>query len=215
MRIQATEAQVWWIAIVDEIRPHEGLAWQTWFEAIQQTFRFIQAPTELPKLGLGFEFKEGHLEDDQNVIGITSLQVYQDGFSIFFPSNTRNAEKALQAALETFYSLGFREPLTPPLHYYVSTIVADFDRSLDALIPEWLLKTIASTLPIEGENHFLLLQTNLDATKIEGRAAPVNPTNFRIERRAGVPYEQNRYFCQANTTTEKHINLLEEIERRL
>ena len=35
---------------------------------------------------------------------------------------------------------------------------------------------------------------------------------FNIERRAGVPFDQNVFFCTAPMTTAAHIAALEEIE---
>ena len=122
---------------------------------------------------------------------VTNLQVYQDGLSVLVPSTTRNAETALQAALETFLSLGVREPVTPPLHYYVSSIIADFEKSLDNFIPQSLLKSISNAMSIDGNAQFLAFYSNFDPSNIRGRLVPINPTNFRIERRTGVPYDQN------------------------
>src|ERR1700730_16743274 len=213
MKVQATEAQAWWIALADEIRAREGLSWHVWFEALQKSFQFAQVPAALPQPGAAFEFKEGILKSDAGSIVISNLQVYNDGLSVLVPSTTQNADMALQAIMGVFLSIGMREPITPPLHYYVSSIVADFERSLDDLIPQPLLKSIGKAMSIEGDAHFLAFYSNFDASNIRGRLGPINPTNFRTERRTGVPYDQNRYFCLANTTTEKHIELLEEIER--
>ena len=40
-------------------------------------------------------------------------------------------------------------------------------------------------------------------------------TNFTVERRKGVPFSSNRYFCVAPLKTEMHIELLEKFERAL
>ncbi len=68
-------------------------------------------------------------------------------------------------------------------------------------------------MPVEGDAQLYTFRLNFDPSRIPGRLGPINPTNFLIERRVGVPYERNRYFSQANTTTEKHLELLEQIER--
>jgi Eco57I restriction-modification methylase/TaqI-like C-terminal specificity domain len=41
MKIQTTEAQVWWIAIADEIRPREGVPLPRWAQALQKKFNFV------------------------------------------------------------------------------------------------------------------------------------------------------------------------------
>jgi hypothetical protein len=48
---------------------------------------------------------------------------------------------------------------------------------------------------------------------IPGTISPFLNSDFVIERRAGAPIGQNRFFSQARLTTHEHIRLLEEIER--
>ncbi len=103
MKIQTVDAGVWWIAIADEIRPREGLTWQKLFETVQKEFKFAEVPTQLPQGNRGYEFKQGSLEDAEGTIVITLLAVYNDGINVAVPSDTRKAEKALQAAMDVFY----------------------------------------------------------------------------------------------------------------
>jgi hypothetical protein len=206
---------VWWIALADEIRPREGVPWQQMFAAIQKVFNFAEVPTKLPLPGQGYEFGEGSLKDGEALIAVNKLSIFNDGLNIQVPTDTGKAEQILQAAIEIFFSLGLREPVTPPLHYYLSNIVVDFEKSLDGFIHSPILKIIAAAMPAEGNAHFCSLRVNFDPSTLPPRLGPINPTNFLIERRMGVPYDQNRYFCQANTTTEKHILLLQQIEKSI
>jgi hypothetical protein len=212
MNIQTIESQAWWIALSDEIRAHEGIPLRVWIDALQSKFKFGQLPSEIPKSG-GFEFRAGTLEAGENLIAVPLLTIFSDGVSVNLQSNTRNAEIVLQATLEIFLSLGLREPSTSPLHYYVSTIVADFGKSLDSLFPPPLLKSISESMLVQGKAQFFAIHLNFDPLAIPGRISRVNPSQFRIERRLEISYDQNRYFCQANTTTEKHVVLLEQLER--
>jgi len=43
----------------------------------------------------------------------------------------------------------------------------------------------------------------------------IERSDFLMERRAGAPYEVNRYFCAAPIKTAEHIKVLELIEREL
>lgn len=216
MRIQAVESHVWWIALADEIRPREGVALQQMFNAVQSVFHFAEIPSKLPQPNRGYEFSEGHLNvQDGSPIAVTKLSVFNDGINIQVNTDTEKAERALQAALGLFGSLGLREPITPPLHYYLSNIVADFDRSLDSFVANPILKAVAAAVPADGSAHVYSLRINFDPSAMPGRLAPINPTNFLIERRIGVPYELNRYFSQANMSTESHLSLLEKIEKTL
>jgi hypothetical protein len=77
------------------------------------------------------DFLNGALRDIPEPIIISKISVYGDGLAIEAPSSTENAEIVLQNTLEVFFSFGVREPVTPPLHYYLSTIVVDFHHSLN------------------------------------------------------------------------------------
>ena len=213
MRIQTTEAQAWWIALADEIRPRDGLDVPGAMNAIKEAFKFPVAPTGPVKQGGGFEFTNGSLQDGATSIIILQVVVFNDGLQINVPSNSTNAEKVLQKTLEIFHSFGVRKPTTPPMHYYLSAIVADFEHSLDSLMPSPLLAKISAALPFEGRAQVSGININIDKTTIPGRAGPINPTIFNIFRRIDVPYALNRYFSQANMTTEDHIALLGEVEK--
>jgi hypothetical protein len=41
----------------------------------------------------------------------------------------------------------------------------------------------------------------------------IEAAEYAIERRAGVPISENRYFCSAPLSTAEHIRTLEEIEK--
>jgi hypothetical protein len=213
MNIQTTEAQAWWIALADEIRPRDGLDVAGAMTAIKETYNFPVVPTGPAKPGGGYEFNNGVMRDGATPIVILQIGVYNDGLNINVPSNSTNAEKVLQKTLEIFYSFGVRKPITPPLHYYLSTIVADFESSLDSLMPSPLLAKISAALPIEGRAQVSSFNINIDKATIPARLGPINPSIFNIHRRVDVPYAQNRYFSQANMTTEDHIALLGEVEK--
>jgi len=214
MIIQTTAAQAWWIALADEIRPPEGLDTNSAFAAIKGLFEFPVIPTGPVKKDGGIEFDNGVLRADGSVIVITKIEIYNDGISVHVPSNTANAETVLQKVLELFYSFGVRRPQTPPLHYYVSTIVADFEHSLNSLFPTVLLERISKNLPVEAKAQFAGFDINADQTLVPGRWAAINPTRFVIHRRLpNIRYDANRYFSQANMTTDQHVELLAEFEK--
>jgi hypothetical protein len=214
MRIQTTTAQAWWIALADEIRPAEGFDSATAYTAIKHLFEFPILPTGPVKKDGGMEFDNGILRSGDATIVISKIEIYNDGISVHVPSNTTNAEIVLQKTLELFYSFGVRKPQTPPLHYYVSIIVADFEHSLNSLFPTSLLEKIGKNLPVEAKAQFSGFDINADQTLVPGRWHSINPTRFAIHRRLpNIPYDVNRYFSQANMATEQHMELLGEFEK--
>lgn len=215
MNILTIDAQVWWIAYSDEIRPVEGFDFIAAMNAIKNTFDFPALATGPARPGGGAEFDNGAYRIVKPPIIITKLTVFGDGLNVNVASNTKNAEIILEKTLEIFYSFGIRRPTTPPLHYYLSTIIADFEHSLDNLVSNTLLARIARALPVTAPAHFAGISINMDKTVLPPRLGAINPTLFSIYRREGVPYDQNRYFSQANMATDQHIELLREFAEQV
>lgn len=212
MKIQTTESQVWWIALPDEIRPVRGLDGSTLAARIQSLFGFPTPPTEMK--GGGIEFLNGRLADGDGDILVSKLAAFNDGLNIHVPTNTSDAKKVLKASLDSLFELGVRRPTSGALQFYQSTIVADFDTPLENILPKPLLKKISAAMPIAGESNILSIGTNFDATVITNpRWRGINPTIFRIDRRASMPYELNRYFCMANMESDAHIEILLDMEK--
>ncbi|HMM92632.1 hypothetical protein [Bradyrhizobium sp.] len=213
MRIQSTEGQVWWIALPDEIRPVRGIDGSQISSGLQSIFNFSSPPNEIKG---GVEFYNGRLANGDHDILITKLAIFNDGINIQVPTDTEDAEKILQRTLIFAFEMGVRRPISEVLHFYQSVIVADFETSLESILPSALLKKISKALPIDGESHFLNIGTNFDTTAIhDARWRGVNPTLFRIDRRASMPlpYDLNRYFCLANMKTPDHIEVLSDFEK--
>lgn len=207
MRVHATESEAWWIALSDEIRPTRGIDAKVIAEGLSTIFAFPGQPAE--EKG-GVNFLNGRLD---NVL-VQKMTVFTDGISVQVPTTTEDAQLILARALEFFFEIGMRRPITPPVHFVQSVVIADFAHPIDNLLPASLVGKIAQAMPVKGSPSILSLSTNFDAESIsDKRWSGINPSNFKIERRAGVSYELNRYFCLANMNTKAHLEILEEFER--
>jgi hypothetical protein len=214
MKVVSTEAQVWWIALADEIRARGGLNIREALARLKERFNFFSVPTQIPFPNEGgLTFAQGSLDG----IVVTKLTMYPDGVNISVPTNTADAEAILTATLELFYSIGVRPPVTPPISYPVSFVVADFEKSLDLLLrpAPRIYEFIASKFAVSGQAHITGFGVNFDPQTLPPKISGLNPTMFRVERRTSVEYDKERYFCVANMTTDDHIAVLEDIERQL
>lgn len=209
MNILTIEAEIWWIGLSDEIRPERGINTREMIQRVATELQFFVVPTAVPAEG-GMVFERGSLGS----INIARLTVYSDGLSVSVPGPTDDAETVMAHCLELFHSLGVRRPITPPLHYPVSRLIADFDYSIDSLLrPSSALDLISKNLVIPAKAHLLNFVIAADPLTLPKRAAGINPTLFRIERRDGIEYEKNRYFSTANVPTSAHRAILEQLER--
>lgn len=211
MRVQTIQSQVWWIALYDEIRPIKVLSPTAFLEEIQNAFSFRSIPTEF-KIGQGLEYQNGVFHGPDGPVVIDKLATYNDGINIALSSDTDDADRVLEKTLEIAFSIGLRQPITAPAHSYVSSIVVDFDCSIDNFFPPAFYEELAEMAPKNGPTHALSFGFQFDPLQIERRPlAPGNP-GFRIERRESFPYDANRYFSTANMPTGKHLKLLEHFE---
>jgi hypothetical protein len=212
MKVQSTDAQAWWIALPDEIRPVRGIDGPKLAAGVQSIFSFPSPPSEMQ--GGGAEFLNGRLANGDHDILISKLALFNDGINIQVPTNTDDAEIVLQRALAFVFDLGVRRPTSGAQHFYQSTVIADFECPLESILPSALLRKISKAMPIAGDSNLLNISTNFDASKIaDGRWRGINPTVFRIDRRASVPYDLNRYFCLANMKSPDHIEILSDFEK--
>lgn len=211
MKIQSTEGHAWWIALADEIRPVRGIDSREIASGLQSIFQFQSPPAEK---GGGIEFLNGRFTEGGRTTLITKIAVFNDGINVQVPTDTDEAEIALQAALSFVFSIGVRPPVSGPLHFYQSIVIADFEVPLENILPASLLRKLSKAMPIEGDSQLLNIVTNFDATIIpDARWRGINPSLFRIDRRVSMPYALNRYFCSANMKTSQHVEILTDFEK--
>jgi hypothetical protein len=211
MNIQTIDAQVWWIASADEIRPTEGWDPRQFLSAVAGALEFQDPPKALPD-GAGTELIGGMYRNADIVCQITKVTLYNDGINVVVQGRTEVAEAVLRIILELAYDFGVRPPSSEPLQYFMSTIVADLSASLDDLFPKSILEKI-SAVTARNDAHFLSVGFAPDKTLGFKPMPGVTPTAFSIGRRLDVPFEQNRYFSQASSTTAAHVDLIAEFER--
>lgn len=204
----------------EEVVPIGGADGKAIVAAIAHKYEFLHLPDlsvgrdELNKNGLVFESGAfDHLGDRSN---IHSLKVYNDGVNID-ALTTEAAEAFWNELLNTIRTeYGFREFVSHPRKYFWSQVVVEFDNRLSNLLSSYekiVSKIRSAVAPTYGENisncWFARLDLRWDSTD---RKNPDPAPRFTIERRNGVPFDQERYFCGAPMQTKEHISILEMIE---
>jgi hypothetical protein len=93
---------------------------------------------------------------------------------------------------------------------YFDELTVDLDISIDSLGGK--LRKISDLLSESSpETPFLPfgLRFGVDPALPAGSKTPI----FVLERRVNAPFEQKRYFSQSPTTTDRHLQILKEIEK--
>lgn len=223
MRLIAVETgRVTWLFPLEEIAPLEPLDRGQLTAALVDRYGFAvfpasnTPPEEINKNGA--KFQNGFFTFDGKRASIAELAVFNDG--IVVNSNSTEAASAFIGDLISYVrsNFRFRDFTSKVRTILVSQVVVEFDTRLAALVP--LFAKIGAMINKEtgqiyetpvfmdfGRIDFLF---DKEKAGIE-YAAP----RFLIERRAGVPFSQERYYCSASMHSDSHLRILEEIEKML
>jgi hypothetical protein len=215
MRLIATEnGQIYQPFVGDEVRPASGFYLPDLLRGLAERYGFMTIPNWVDVTKEGAKYSQGRLLTGGEIIEIKSLQFYPDGI-IVTAWNTEDADKTLDDVIawvtDTFR---FKEPITPRPRRYTSTVIIEFDHTVDTLLDKFheFRQTLA-TAYAETYGNVVLETSRLAFSTDPSRMPPLTKAEFTIERRADIPYSQNRYFSAATTRTQTHLQLLQDFER--
>jgi hypothetical protein len=164
--------------------------------------------------GKGWLYEKGEFVTEEGTTISVSLHIASDVIFADTSSSTKDSENFLTDFMtrfsDTFDLPRYEEVVREQA--YLSQIYLTPDVSLDVVNPK--LKEISDYLSSEvrgggfefkiGSLSFWADQTN-----------KLNPANFTLERALNVPFSENRYFSSAPLETDKHIALIERLEKIL
>jgi len=218
MKLISTEhGHVLQLLVAEEIRPPSGYYLPDAIKIITERYAFVTLPTIQDALREGAKFGQGRFLSEDRVIEIKSLGVFADGVLVT-TYNTDDAviilEDIMSLAIEHF---GFRAPLTLRPRQFASSVIVEFENSLDNALRSFeKLKSAFSAALRDDHGWSVEVEAARAVIACDPTKLPSQRTaEFIIERRAGVPYSQNRYFSAAPLRTEIHLELLRGFERQL
>ena len=205
---------------LEEAAPLGGVNTANIILGIADRYHFAKHPDlktpreELGKIGLKFE--DGFFVGSQ--INVSEFNIFSDGI-VVSAKTTDDAEYFIADILQFMReNHNFREFIEAPLTRFISQIVVEFSSKLASLIKDHNLiaNLISSQLSSIYQESISLDFSRLDFEfdKI-GTKSPLIVPRFVIERRPGVAFERERYYCFAPLRTRDHIRVLEEIENSI
>jgi hypothetical protein len=211
-----------WLFPLEEISPLEPLDRGQLTAALVDRYGFAAFPApntpaeEINKNGA--KFQNGFFTFGGRRANITELAIFTDG--IVVNSNSTEAALAFIEDLTNYVrsNYGFRDFTSKVRKILVSQLIVEFDTRLVALIP--LFEKISALINKET-GQLYETPVAMDFGRIDflfdKEKAGINyaAPRFLIERRAGVPFAQERYYCSASMHTDSHLRILAEIEKML
>ncbi len=202
---------------LEEYQPEQGVVQQDVVELVRSTYHFQAFP--ILQLGaqppLMLSFMGGKFEADGQKFAIGQLLMTQEG-DVVTAVTTEQADLVLDDLIRLLdETLGFRLRSSKKTKNYVSNVVVEFDRGLEEYIEKLANMACAINEARPGMEAFNIKRLAFgtkDRLQPRDTLTAIQTTDFLIGRRAGRPFEENRYFCSAPMTTHDHIRTLERIE---
>lgn len=203
---------------LEELRPAAGVYLPDFIGAVTARYGFVTVPSDLAEATKsGAKFEMGKFMLDGSPVSIKELAIYSDGL-ICEAHGTRFADLILDDflkwATDTFK---LQERIGPVRRTYTSSLVCIFEKTVESGLGN-LSRVCDLVSRALNDSYGWKYQYNLNrlAFNVDPKDIPhLRITNFVLERRLQSPYSENRYFSIAPLNTEKHIQLLETIEREL
>ena len=202
---------------VDELFTRHHILGPEFTPKMAERYGFLKLPEKLEDFldeQKGIQFAFGRWDGTV----INQLALYAHGIAVETAASTDISEKILYDVLSwgaNTLNINYRQDMIKR-KAYVSGLLFSTDVSLNALHPklrgigESLSSSVADSLghvfPYEVTGVFF----GYDTTHTKPNA-PI----FTIERRADVPFTENKYFSTAPLPTEEHLKLLKDFETAL
>ncbi len=179
------------------------------------TYKFRKYPSSLesvdPNKGEIFEDGEFLIENDHSIA--VNLTIHNYGIVVDTRSSTHNSDNFLEDVFSRFSEI-FKPPTFQSIvkeKLYFSQVYVSTDKSIELLNPK--LKQISKYLSqnVGKDKNF---QTG-GISFWPDQTAKVNPGAFSFERVVGVPFSEHRYYSAAPLPTDKHLELLDKLEKIL
>lgn len=215
MIVHGISSELWWLANVDEIRSPRPFSIHDVFRSFADEFHFIGTPKSVSSES--YTFEQGEFLSEQRKVPITQLVLYNASVHVSVLGESDGVDAVFQKLKQIFQSFGMREPSTPPVSFYRSTIVCDFDKASEPLFGklEALTALLQKPFPPAVKIGASGIAFVADPETLPRAIAPYNPTLFSINRKTDVEFAKNRCTCFANLKTGEHLAVLAEIERLL
>ena len=207
---------------LEEIAPLKSIDSAELIAGIVNRYDFKIFPADdIPREQLdknGAKFEKGRIKFEGALANILEFTVYNDGM-VINSSSTEAASAFIDDLLGYIRSkFGFREFTSKTQRTHVSQVVVEFEKPLAKLVPasEMIIDLVAAETgkiyDSPARMNFARLDFQLE-TETSNIRYPI--PRFFIERRAGTPFSQERYYSSAPMNTRSHLSLLEKIEKTL
>jgi hypothetical protein len=202
-------ARTIWAFDVSEINPRGKNIFSDLVPTLIETYDFKKSPQEGGDFSQGMVFTLGTFTNRNHDRVQVGLTIWSDGIAADTYSSTRDSDEFLDGALKILPELGYAfDPAMIRRKTYNSQIFVRCQKNLSALNPR--LDAFARKISIAVGQETLFGCAAVEFWPDPAQA--FKPVNFSFQKRQGDALASDRYWSQAGLPTDKHLELLEELE---
>lgn len=197
-----------------EINPRNQVSVPQIVSAMVERYGFLKYPKMVEEYDLskGIVFGLGRVKN----INIERIELYFVGVVVETRSSTDDCEAVLEDLVQFVQQLVGIEykPIRQPRKFFLSEVAFHSDLDLNGLN-----KAFASVLPKISTTVSGYAQEQFEFQTVAVLSSPdlanvkIGPSLFRVDRLAGTPFQDNKYFSSAPLPTKDHLQVLEEFAK--
>ena len=200
---------------LEAFTPLGGLNERRTVDSIRERYKFVSSPDmSTSRAGLeqtGIVFEWGVHETAAGQVPISRLSVHNDGV-VVRSNKTEHAETFFNDVTSWLIEEHGCRPVLKTSPLYVSEMVVDFAAPISEIISNY--EEIVDVLVSSMDKSREVKAAAFSALSFEfSTNDSMSTAKFLIERRVGTTVDDERYFCSAPLTTERHLEVLQKIER--
>ena len=203
-------ARIVWSFDVSEINPRGKNIFSDLVPTLIEAYGFKKYPEEGGDFSKGMVFGLGTFTNHNNDEVQVGLTVWSDGIAADTYSNTNDSDEFMEGLIEILPQEGYVfERVMIQRKAYNSHVIVRCEKHLSSLNPrldEFSKKLSAAINPrLMFEPAGIEFWPNQEA----------KVANFSFQRKTGADFSDNRYWSQAALRTDKHLELLQDLENIL
>jgi hypothetical protein len=210
MRLLSVQlARTVWSFDVAETNPRGKNIFSDLVPTLIDTFDFKKYPEEGGDFSKGMVFTLGSFTNRNNDEVQVGLTIWSDGVAADTYSTTADSDEFLDQVVKLFPELGYSfEPPMIQRKAYNSQLLVRCEKHLSALNPR--LSEFAKKLSEASGNETIIEPAAIEFWPDQNQVQKT--ANFSFQRKSGAAFADNRYWSQAGLSTEKHLELLGDLE---
>jgi hypothetical protein len=201
-----------WLADVNEFNPRGLNLFAALVPALIENYKFKVYPKETDDFQNGMRFSKGEYVNKSGEPLMVELTIFNDGVVADTNASTQDCDEFLVDITESLPGLGLSfDPDMIRRRIYLSQLLVKGSPQLNAISQKLNAfgKQLSEAVGHNSHFEFSAFEFWPDQTQV------LRPANFSFQRKAGGPFSSDRYWSQAPLPTDKHLELLNELETLL